>query len=188
MNFYLIRHAETDKSNAPDPYSVPLSAKGREQAQSIAQEAQEWDLEMLCVSTMLRSMDTADPISEALPDLVRWDLEELEDLALEDLNYEPGATHLVSTWTDEQLEHGYISLWTRLMAAYQRIRLYAETYGLERIGIVAGDTVLSLLIVNWQGQDWRVLQEDGEVVSGHAVYRVTVADGEATAIKRLDDA
>ena len=188
MDFYLIRHADTDESQAIDPYSVPLSAEGREQAQRLAGKAQEWGLQMLCVSTMLRSMDTAEPISEALPDLVRWDLEELEDLALDDLNYEPGATHRVSTWTDEQLEHGYISLWTRLVPAYQRIRLYAKKYGLERIGIVAGDRVLSLLIANWQGQDWRALQEEGALVTDHAVFRVTVTEDETATIERLDSA
>jgi broad specificity phosphatase PhoE len=188
MDFYLIRHADTDPRRAPDPYHVPLSVCGREQAERLAPRVGAWGLQMLCVSTMRRDMDTADPLEEALPDVLRWDLEELEDLTLDDLNYTPGATHLVSTWTDAQLQQGYISLWTRLMAAYARILLYATTRGWDRVGIVAGETVLNLLIANWLGQDWRLLQEGRLSFAESPICRVTLSEGEPTVIAWLDSA
>lgn len=158
MEFFLIRHADVDESKSPDPYSARLSAVGREQAQELAIACQSWGIDMLCSSSELRALDTADYVSHQIPDLLRWDLEELENLTLDDLSYEPGATHLVSTWSHEQMERGLVSLWGRLTAAYQRIRLYAQANDLDRIAVVADERVLNLLIANWLGQDWRMLQ------------------------------
>ncbi len=185
MDFYLIRHGDIDSRGAPDPYSLPLSAQGRAQAQRLAARSRAWDLQMLCVATTHRDMDTADPIHEALPDLVRWDLEELEDLSLDDLNYEPGASHLVSTWTDDQRERGLVSLWGRLTAACARIELYAQTYGLARVGIVASEMVLNLLLACWQGRDWRSLPEEQQSFGEGRVCRVTLEDGKPVAIAWL---
>jgi broad specificity phosphatase PhoE len=186
MEFYLIRHAETDAGRAPDPYSVPLSPRGQEQAQRLAARSRAWGLQMLCVSATRRDMDTADPIADALPDLVRWDLEELEDLSLDDLNYEPGAGHLVETWNETQLENGLISLWGRLTAAYARIQVYAQTYGLERVGVVADERVLNLLLAYWLGLDWRLLQQARLSFAESPVCRVTLAEGEQAVIAWLD--
>ncbi len=185
MEFYLIRHADVAGERAPDPYSVPLSPEGERQAQRLAERCRAWDLQMLCVSATQRNMDTADPISEALPGLVRWDLEELEDVSLDDLNYEPGASHWVATWSDEQLERGLISLWGRLTAACVRITLYAQAYGLERIGIVAEERVLNLLLAYWLGQDWRMWQRGRLSFAESLVCRVTLVEGEPAVITWL---
>jgi broad specificity phosphatase PhoE len=187
MDFYLIRHADTNSQGAPDPYSVPLNERGQQQARALGERSRQWALQMLCVSTTRRNMDTADPISAALPDLVRWDLEELEDLSLDDLNYEPGASHLVATWTEDQQERGLISLWGRLTAACVRIQVYAQTYGLERIGIVASERVLNLMIAYWLGQDWRLWQQGRLSFAESPVCRVTLAEGEPALIAWLGE-
>lgn len=171
--FYLIRHGDVDPTGAPDPYNIPLSTAGQMQAQRLAERCQTWGLQMLCVSTNRRDMDTADPISERIPNLLRWDLEELEDLNLEDLHYAPGATHLVSTWTPEQLEQGYVSLWNRVTAAWTRILLYAQANHLERIGIVAGEAVLNALLAALRGEDWRALIQSRVDFKGTQVCCVT---------------
>ena len=185
MELYLIRNADTDPERATDPYSVPLSPLGCEQARRLGARSAAWDLQMLCVSPMRRGMDTADPINEARPNLVRWDLQELEDLSLDDLNYEPGATHLVATWNEDQIARGYFSMWARVTAAYTRILLYAQSHGIERIGIVADETALNLVIALLLGLDWSLLRQARMSFAACRVCRATVVDGEPTVIAWL---
>ncbi|NLT73071.1 MAG: hypothetical protein GXX94_02595 [Chloroflexi bacterium] len=184
IHFYLIREGDTDPSGATDPYSAPLTEAGIASVKRWATIAREWRLDMLCVSTLRAALDTGDLIEPGTVG-VRWDLTELDDLALDDLNYDPRATHLVSTWTDEQMEQGLISLWTRLTAAYARILLYAETYNLHAVGIVASERVLNLLLLNWLGADWRQARHVRLSFAGSPVCRVTLADEKGATIEWL---
>jgi len=117
MQFYLIRHGQADTTRSADPYAPPLTALGRAQAEAVAQACREWQIQFLCASTMRRAQETADIIHQQTPQATRWDLEELEDVTLDDLNYEPGASHLVSTWAPEQFDRGLGRTWIRVMAA-----------------------------------------------------------------------
>lgn len=183
--FYLIREGDTDPARSMDPYNMPLTPTGVRSMQRWAACSRDWQLQMLCSSTLRPALDTADLLEHHGHVPVRWDLTELEDLVLDDLNYDPRATHLVSTWTAEQVEQGLISLWTRLVPAYARILLYAQTYGLQNIAIVASERVLNLLVACWLEADWRQLLRVRFSFESTPVCRVTLDDGIAVNIEYL---
>jgi broad specificity phosphatase PhoE len=182
MQFFLIRHGQADSARSTDPYAPPLTELGHAQAAAASQACRGWDLQFLCASTMRRAQETADIIHDQLPGARRWDLEELEDIALQDLNYEPTATHLVSTWTEEQFDRGLERVWIRVMAALARIQIYAETNSLERIGIVAHGSTLTLLLLNWLGQDWTAHRQLLLPVDNGATCRVDVEEDRVTIV------
>ena len=158
MEIYLIRQGQADEANATDPYTAPLTADGKAQARLLAQQCQEWGIQLLCVSTMLPAQQTADAVTELMPHLPRWDLEELEDITVDDLLGEPAAGQLVSTWTRDQLSLGRERAWIRTMAAWARIELYATSCVLANIAIIAHKTIIGLLLLNWVGLDWRAAE------------------------------
>lgn len=155
MEMYLIRHGEADRARAIDPYTVPLTPLGEIQARRVARQCQEWGIRLLYVSTMLPAQQTADAVTELMPQLARWDLEELEDFNIDDLLGEPTAGQLVSTWTEAQLSFGYERASIRVMSALTRIQLYAVSRRIGSIGIIAHGSTLQLLLLNWLGLDWR---------------------------------
>jgi broad specificity phosphatase PhoE len=103
---------------------------------------------------MARAQQTADAIHQRLPGLVRWDLEELEELSMEDLLYNPAVGPLVSTWTTEQRVAGLERVWVRLMAVWARVQLYAQNNGLERVVIVGHRYTTLLFLLHFLGLDW----------------------------------
>ena len=176
IRLYLIREGETDPLRSMDPYNMPLTEAGVANVKRWAGHSREWGLQMLCCSTLRAALDTADLIEQDAHVPVRWDLTELEDLVLDDLNYDPRATHLVSTWTPEQFEQGLISLWTRLVPAYARIFIYAQTYGLENIAIVSSERVLNLLLAHWLDADWRMTLKTRFSFEDAPVCRVSLSN------------
>ncbi len=181
MEFYLIRHGEADMSHATDPYTPPLSAEGRLQAERLAEACACWGIQFLCASTMRRAQETADAISARLPDILRWDLEELEDVTLDDLHYEPTAGQWASTWTEDQRDRAFRQVWSRVMGALARIEVYAMAHHLERIAIVGHGSTISLLLLNWLGWDWRARSRLEFAVSPGKSCRVIV-EGERVRI------
>ncbi len=179
MHIYLIRHAETDTSHVTDPYNHPLSAAGWKRARELGSLCRQWQIELLVASMMQHSMQTADAISDELPYVERWDLEELEELTLDDLMLDPTASHLVSTWTPEQLQTGLSRLWVRVMPVVVRVQIYAEAFHLSSVAIVAGEQVLKLLLLNWLGMDWTNFDQLPFEVAPGAVCRVTVNGDDA---------
>ena len=159
MELYLIRHAVTDPRTRLDPYSAALSRRGRAQARRLAAQCAAWGVQFLCASTMLRAQQTADAITTALPDILRWDLDELEGLVLDDLQGEPGASQWVHTWTPQQLDRAREHAWNRIMAALARIELVSQARGLERIALVAHQATLHFVLLRWLGLDWRSARE-----------------------------
>jgi len=175
-NYYLLRVGDTDPLRSTDPYEMPLTPEGAAEVRRWAVASRDWNLQMLCTSTQRASLDTADLVEHESPVRVRWDLTELEDLVLDDLNYDPRATHLVSTWTPEQMEQGLISLWTRLSAAFARIAVYVDTYMIDNVVIVASERVLNLLLAHWLQLDWRLLKLASFSFERAPVCRIAVAD------------
>jgi len=155
VEIYLIRHGHVDYESAIDPYSPELSVKGVAQSDQLAQQCQGWDLQFLIASTMIRAQQTADAIERRMPDVIRWDLEKLEEMNVGDLELDPAAGPMISTWTPEQLDQARAGTWNRVMSALARIQIYAEANGLERIAIVAHGHVIKMLLLNWLGLDWR---------------------------------
>lgn len=179
MEIYLIRHAEVDYAGVADPSAVRLTPNGEEQARRVAEQCAAWDIQFLCASTMIRAEMTADAVSARLPDLLRWDLEELEEMSVADLEGQPMAGPLVSTWTPELLRFGLERTWVRVMAAWARIHIYAETYGIERVAIIGHGYVIKLMLLNWLGYDWRANDRFRFPVDFASSTRVTLDEGDA---------
>jgi len=157
FELYLIRHGQTEQARlVTDPYSAGLTAAGTLQAQALARLCASWQIQYLGVSTTLHSQETADAIHEALPGVLRRDMQDLEDVTLDDLNLDPTASHRMETWTPEQRRAGLRQTWTRVTAALARILIYCERSGVERIALVAGTDVLRLVLLSYLGLDWRV--------------------------------
>ncbi len=181
MQFTLIRHGQADAARSHDPYSPRLTELGHQQAARVAEQCAGWGIQFLCASTMQRAQETSDAISEAMPRLLRWDLQELEDLTLEDLDLDPTASHLASTWTPAQLDYAFKRGWVRIMAALARIQIYAAANGIERVAIVAHGSTLTLLLLNWLGADWSARHRLTLDTANGATCRVDVAaDGAIT--------
>lgn len=181
MEFYLIRHGEADMSRATDPYTPPLSAEGRAQAERLAEACARWGIQFLCASTMRRAQETADAITARLPNILRWDLEDLEDVTRDDLPYEPTAGQWASTWSEDQRERAFRQVWSRVMAALARIEIYAQANQIERIAIVGHGSTITLLLYNWLGLDWRARSRLEFAVAPGRSCRLTV-DGERVRI------
>ncbi|MCD6518615.1 MAG: histidine phosphatase family protein [Anaerolineae bacterium] len=184
MEIYLIRHGETDQAHAPDPFSASLTERGRAQAQRIAEWCVEWGIEFLCTSPVSYTQQTADAISERLPQIIRWDLDELEDVNADDLLGDPLASPLVERWTAEQLARAYEHMWNRVMAALTHIQLYAQSRGIKRVAIVAHQLTLQMLLLAWTGRDWRALLEKGipTIEPGASCKLVLEEDGQGQVV------
>lgn len=187
MEVYLIQHGRADDC-VIDPYARPLTAEGLAQAKRVAEQCRAWDIQLLCASTITRAQQTADSIHEALPDVLRWDLQELEEMNVHDLLTEAAVTPRVATWTDRQLREGWERLWTRVMPAWVRIRIYAQANGLERVAVVAHASTNTLLLLNWLGLDWRARDRVSLALDEGATCKVSLNDADEVRIEWVNRA
>ena len=135
---------------------------------------------MLCLSSMLRSQETADAITDKMPELTRWDLDELEDLTTDDLMGDPTASRLTSRWSHEQYVRGLQRMWSRVMPVWTRVQIYAQRRGLERVAFLGHATVLRLLLLNWLGLDWRAIPTLKLCLDHGSSSRLTLDDQHVT--------
>jgi broad specificity phosphatase PhoE len=174
---YLLCHGQTRPAHTVlDPYSADLTPAGEAQAHALARACQAWQIEYLAVSTTLHAQQTADIIHGQLPLVARRDLQDLEDVALDDLNLDPTATHRLCTWTPAQRQAGLRQTWTRVTAAQARVLLYAERNAVTRIAFVAGQDILSLLLLSHLGLDWRVDESLSIQFEPGSATRLTLGD------------
>ena len=171
MHIYLICHAETTEPNqVTDPYSAELTLQGLERARALAEQCERWGVQLLAVSNMLRAQQTADAIHQKLPNAIRWDSDDLEDVNLDDLFPDPIATHHVSTWTPEQFQRGLESAWNRAMSLWTRLMIFGDANALESAALVANARIIRLMLLNAIGHDW---QDYDKLVFGMTVGSTT---------------
>ncbi|MHB9033936.1 MAG: histidine phosphatase family protein [Anaerolineae bacterium] len=137
-----------------DPYTAPLSPRGISEAAALADACVGWGIQFLCVSTAVRAEQTADQINKRLPDILRWDLKELEPPSVDDMEGQVIFSANPGRWSPEQYRYGVERTWIRLMAALARIDVYAATWGIERIALVTHSDIINLCLYNWLGLDW----------------------------------
>jgi len=155
MEYYLVHHGHVDYDKAVDRVAAGLSAEGLAQAQRVAQRCRAWNTQFLVASTRACAEQTADAILARNPEVLRWDLVELEPLGIDDPTLYPGMHPFRERWTPQQLALAYHRTWARVTATMTRIELYAATYGLERAAIIADEDILNLILLRWLGLDWR---------------------------------
>jgi len=186
VEIYLIRHAEVDYTAVTDPSVVRLTANGSEQARRVAEHCVAWGIQFLCASTMVRAEMTADAISARLPGVLRWDLDELQEMNPADLEGYPNVPPLVSAWPPELFRLGLERTWIRVMAAWARIRIYAETYGIDRVALVSHAYPIRFLILNWLGHDWRANDRFRIPVDMASSSHITLGDGDTVHLDWLN--
>lgn len=178
MELYLLRHAQAQSlSDVTDPYSAGLTPAGHVQAEQMARACAGWGVQFLCTSTMRCAQQTADAIEQYVPGLWRWDLQELEDLTIDDLQGAPSPGPLVSTWSTELLRKANEQAWIRVMAAWARVLVYSETHRLQRVAILAHLSSAQLLLLNWLGLDWRSLEALSLTLEPAASAKVVLGPG-----------
>jgi len=186
MDIYLIRHGQVDYSRATDPYSPELTPEGLAQAERVARQCQGWGVQFLCASTMIRAQQTADAIERSIPGVIRWDLEELEEMNVGDLELDPRAGPWVSTWTPEQVSRGYARTSARVMAALVRIQIYARAKGLERIALVTHGYVIKLVLLAWLGLDSRAASEVQIPIAYCGTCKIVLGYGDVVRIEWIN--
>jgi len=177
MEITLIRHGHVDYDRAIDRFAAGLSARGRAEAERAARQCAAWAVQLLVASTIVSSEQTADAILAAIPDAVRWDLDELQDVGIEEQAIDPLMHPLSEHWSEGQRALAYERTWVRVTSALARIEIYCRTYGLERVAIVAHQDVLNLILLYGLGLDWRQADRVRFSLDPGASVRLVVADG-----------
>lgn len=175
MQVFLIAAAQAEAAHY-DANTMPLTEAGREQARRLAAFCAEQGVQFLCASAMARAQQTADAIHASLPSLVRWDLEELEEMSMEDLLYDPSVGPLVNAWTPEQRLRGLERVWVRLMAVWARVQLYAQNNALERVALVGHRYTTMLFLLHFLGLDWTAYPALDLAVEPGALSHITLDD------------
>jgi broad specificity phosphatase PhoE len=154
MDFYLLRHGHVAEETALDPYNASLSARGRVEALALAERCRQWDIQFVCAGTTARCQETVDILLAERPEVLRWDLKELEPLSVDDMEgqviFSPNPRH----WTAAQQRYGLERTWVRLVAALARIDIYASAHSIQRIALVTHSDIINLCLYNWLGLNW----------------------------------
>jgi len=186
MQVYLLRTPQSDTAHATEPSFASLTELGVQQAAALGRICHAADIQHLCLSTVRRAQQAADIIEEAVPQALRWDLDELEDVTVDDLMGDPSATRLVAHWTADQYRLGLRQLWARVIPAWARIEIHAAARGIERLAILGHERVLQLLLLNWLGLDWRALALVQLALEPGGHSRVTLAPVQPVSIDWLN--
>ncbi len=176
MEYYLVRHGHVDTEHAIDPFALGLSAEGQTQAERIAERCAQWDVQFLVASTRVSDEETANAILDRSPELLRWDLEELEPVGIDDATVHPDMHPLRERWTPEQWDLAYDRTWARVTATMARIELFVETYAIERAVLVADEDILNLILLRWLGLDWHATSDVAFAFSYGATAKVSAND------------
>ncbi len=179
MQVYLIRHGHVDYARSVDRYAAGLSPQGLAESTRAARLCRDWGIQFLVASTTVCAEQTADAIHAEVPDAIRWDLDELQDIGIEEQTIDPMMHPHAEHWTAEQRLLAYERTWTRVTATVARLQVYTQTYGLDRLAIVSHQDVLNLLLLNRLGLDWRVADDIRFFWDYGATAKVVVEGGQA---------
>ena len=178
MELYLARHGHVDYDHSIDLFAASLTELGQTQSLQLAEMCKRLDIRFLISSTMIRAEETANIILAEIPDMTRWDLEEFQAVNVDDLMLDPFGHPVMAQWTEDQVITGQKRAWIRVTAVMPRIEIFMDNYGFERVLIVAHEDVIQMMMLAWQGKDWRSLDECPPLDFG-AVTRIVLEDGQA---------
>ena len=156
FDVFLFRHAHVDyQPPAKITAHNPLTQLGCQMAARLAERCDEWGLQYLLVSTMLRAQQTADAISERFPDLPRLDMSEFEEVGIKDLEGYPGRlpTEDLRTWEGPHWTYARVDRRGRVKAGWEKVHRVVAENGLERVAIVSHSGPLNLLLRHFVGAE-----------------------------------
>ena len=156
VDVYLLRHGHVDYTPpAQITRRNPLTPLGHTMAARLARRCDEWDLQFIFVSQMLRAQQTANAISMRFPDVPRVDMPEFEEVSLADLMDYRGTLPAedMHTWEDEHFAHGNRRMWERVLGGWSQVRRFVDSEGLQRVAIIAHEGPFNALIRHFLGQE-----------------------------------
>jgi len=158
MELYIVRHGHVDYRRAVDRYAVGLSPQGREQSERVAALCERWGIEFIVASTLVRAEQTADAIQARLPEAIRWDLDELGDVDIEERALNPLMSPRPSEWSADDKRLAYQRTWGRVTGALARLQVYARAHDLQRVALVTHESTANLVLLSFLGLDWRAAE------------------------------
>ena len=151
---YLFRHAHVDYT-PPNPITahVPLTPAGLEMADLLAQRCDEFALQHLFSSPLLRARQTGDAISARFPDLPRTELYGLAETNYADLEGFEGELPAedMYSWKEHHFEYSTPRLIKRVLAAWDLILDTIAQQELERVAIVSHGGPMNVLLQSFVG-------------------------------------
>jgi len=169
MHVLLIATGETDPLDG-DPLVAHLTPQGQEQAAQAREAVGDGRVDLLVVGSDVGSAEMAAVATARLHTGERWDVGDLEPMNRHDLGLAAAASPMPSRWTPEQRRLGRERLWVRVTPVWARIEVYAQAKAYDRaangVAIVADRLVASMLLLAWNGKDWRDLEDGGPVNPG----------------------
>jgi len=154
VDILVFRHAHVDYT-PPIPITDmnPLTEVGQQMAASLAERCDEWRLQHLFASTMLRAQQTADAISARFPDLPRSEMSEFEETSVRDMAGYPGGAPAedLRLWGAAHFQYANPRLWERVQRGWQRVLRVVEENSLERVAIVTHGGPINLLLRYYLG-------------------------------------
>lgn len=162
VDIFLFRHAHVDYAPpAQNIADTPLTLLGHRMSARLAERCDEWDLQHLFVSTMLRAQQTADAISQRFPDIPRLDMPEFEETSIKDLEGYPGALppEDLNAWEIERWIYARIPRKERVEAGWEKVRHITDELGLERVAIISHFGPLNVLLRLFLSEDADCLRD-----------------------------
>ncbi len=153
-DIYLFRHSHVDYT-PPNRITAhnQLTPLGHCMAERLAQRCDDWDLQYLFVSTMLRAQQTADAISERFHDLPREDLPEFAESSVDDLAAFEGVLppEDLREWESEHHTYANARLLERVTVGFEKVLHTMAVHGLERVAIVSHGGPINFLLRHFLG-------------------------------------
>lgn len=150
----MIRHSHVDYApGTPITDRNPLTPVGLRLADMLAQRVSGWGLEQLYVSTMVRTQQTADAINRLVPNVPRWDMDELRETSISDMagyDGEMPSEDLVA-WGAEHFRYADQQMEGRLARGWERILAHLDASGLQRVAIVSHGAAMNGLLHQFLG-------------------------------------
>ena len=154
VDVFLFRHSHVDYAPPAEITAHnALTPLGCRLARRLAERCDEWNLEYLFVSTMLRAQQTADAITGRFPALPRWDMPELAEICVDDLADYLGVRPAedMRQWDDAHYAHANERMWERMVEGWTIIQQVVSERSLERVAIVSHGGALNALLRHFLG-------------------------------------
>lgn len=154
VDIYLIRHGHVDYT-PPNQVTAhnPLTPLGREMARRLAQRCDEYDLDLLVASPMLRAQETAAAIRERHPELPFLLMPEFAEISIADLEGYPGSLppEDVNAWDEAHYRHARDVLWERARRGWSQLQETIAERRVERVALVSHGGPLNAIVYHVLG-------------------------------------
>lgn len=161
VDVYLFRHGHVDYTppNQATAHNA-LTPLGHEMARRLAKRCDEFHLDLLVASPMLRAQETAAAILERRPDLPYLVMAEFAEVSIADLHGYPGEQppEDLLAWQEEHFIYGSERLWERVLVGWRGLQEMVAQRGAERVALVSHGGPLSAIVRHTLGQDAAVLR------------------------------